>query len=271
MTAPAAVADLALVEAGDILGTGCRERTGPGDEALLDFWVPASSAHAAELEAALRARGIDARVEAHPEGDGWRTAMLAFHRPGEVEGRLLVRPPWEEPRPPLLDVEIDPGMAFGTAQHATTRGCLALLAGLPVAGPVLDAGCGTGVLAIAARRLGFAEVTAVDSDPLSVDATVANARRNGVALTVARRTIGADPLPVAEVLLANLTGTVLRALASALPAPAPRRAIASATPTRSRWSGLAAVTGHSRRRVSAGSRPARPRTAGRGRPRGSCG
>lgn len=227
MTAPGADADLALVEAGEILGTGCRERTGPGGEALLDFWVAAHAARPAELESALRARGIDARVEAHPEGDEWRTAMLVFHRPVEVGGRLLVRPPWEPPRPPLLDVEIDPGMAFGTAQHATTRNCLALLAGLPVVGPVLDAGCGTGVLSIAARRLGFPDVTAVDFDPLSVDATVANARRNGVALTVGRRTIGADRLPVAEVLLANLTGTVLRALAPALPAPAPRWTIAS--------------------------------------------
>jgi len=227
VTAPAADAEMALVEAGEILGTGCRERTGPGGEALLDFWVAASTARPGALESGLRARGIDARVEAHPEGDEWRTAMLEFHRPVEVEGRLLVRPPWEAPRPPLLDVEIDPGMAFGTAQHATTRTCLTLLAGLPVAGPVLDAGCGTGVLSIAARRLGFADVTAVDFDPLSVDATVANARRNGVALTVARRTIGADPLPAAEVLLANLTGTVLRALAHALPAPAPRWTIAS--------------------------------------------
>ena len=66
-----------------------------------------------------------------------------------------MRPPWEPPRPPLLDVEIDPGMAFGTAQHATTRACLTLLAGLPAGGPLLDAGCGSGVLSVAARRLGW--------------------------------------------------------------------------------------------------------------------
>ncbi len=117
--------------------------------------------------------------------------MLAFHRPVEVAGRLLVRPPWEPPRAGLLDVEIDPGMAFGTAQHGTTRACLELLAGLP--GPragLLDAGCGSGVLSIAARRLGFDPVWSVDFDPLAVDATIANARRNGVGLRVARRTIG---------------------------------------------------------------------------------
>ena len=227
MAVPAAEAEIAVAEACDILGAGCRERAGAVGEALIDLWVPAPSARPRALEDALRARGIDARVEASPEGEEWRTAMLAFHRPVEVAGRLLVRPSWEAPRPPLLDVEIDPGMAFGTAQHATTRTCLTLLAGLPVRGDVLDAGCGTGVLAIAARRLGFAHVTAVNADPLAVDATILNARRNGVALTVARRVIGRDPLPAAEVLLANLTGSVLRMLAPALPAPAPRRVIAS--------------------------------------------
>jgi ribosomal protein L11 methyltransferase len=220
-------ADLAVAEACDAVGSGCRERTGPGGESLLDFWVPASSATPRVLEGLLRGRGIEARVEVATEGDEWRTAMAAFHQPLEVSGRLLVRPPWVAPRPPLLDVEIEPGMAFGTAQHATTRTCLTLLASLPVEGRVLDAGCGTGVLAIAARRLGFEDVYGFDFDQLAVDATADNARRNGVGLTVARRMIGADRLPPADVLLANLTGSVLRALAPALAAPAPRRVIAS--------------------------------------------
>src|SRR5690606_664719 len=106
--------------------------------------------------------------------------MRAFHTPVEVAGRLRVRPPWEPPREGLLDVVIDPGMAFGTAQHATTRACLELLCGLPAGGPLVDAGCGSGVLSVAARRLGFGPVWAIDSDPLSVEATVGNARRNGV-------------------------------------------------------------------------------------------
>lgn len=212
--------------AGEILGTGCRESEGP-DGVVLDFWVPAGRARPEELRAALGAAGIGARVEAHPEGEGWRTAMHDFHRPVEVAGRLLVRPPWSPPRAGLLDVEIEIGMAFGTAQHATTRTCLEMLAALAPAGAVLDAGCGTGVLAIAARRLGFGPVAAIDFDPLCVAATVANARRNGVALTVARRTIGADPVPRCDVLLANLTATVLAELARALPAPAPGVAILS--------------------------------------------
>ena len=228
MTAPAAVADLALVEASEALGCGCMEATGPGGDAVLDFWVPAPGPDPRELEARLAGRGVPAHVAARPQDDGWRRAMLEFHRPVEVAGRLLVRPPWEAPRPPLLDVAIDPGMAFGTAQHGTTRACLALLAGLPPArGGALDAGCGSGVLSIAARRLGFDPVWSIDFDPLAVEATIANARRNGVGLRVGRRTIGRDPLPATPLVLANLTATVLRLLAPALPEPGPDHLIAS--------------------------------------------
>lgn len=228
MIAPAALADLALVEASEALGCGCMEGTGPAGDAVLDFWVPAPGPDPDALAARLAARGVPARVSTAAEDGAWRDAMAAFHRPVEVAGRLLVRPPWEAPRPPLLDVEIDPGMAFGTAQHGTTRACLAMLAGLPVdAGGALDAGCGSGVLSIAARRLGWNPVWSLDADPLAVAATVANARRNGVSLRVAPRMIGRDPLPAAPLVLANLTATVLRLLAAALPEPAPRHLIAS--------------------------------------------
>ncbi len=228
MTVAAADAEIAAIEAAEILGGGCRESAGAGGEAVLDFWVASGpAADPAALRAALRLRGVAAAVSAAAEDPSWIDAMHRFHRPVEVAGRLLVRPPWEPPRPPLLDVEIDPGMAFGTAQHATTRSCLELLAALPAGGPALDAGCGSGILAIAARRLGFDPVWAVDSDPLCVSATIANARVNGVGLRVGRRTVGADRLPAAPVLLANLTGTVLRLLAGALPTPAPRALIAS--------------------------------------------
>jgi len=129
-----------------------------------------------------------------------------------------------------VDVVVDPGMAFGTGQHATTRSCLELLAGLAAEAPgasALDAGCGSGVLAIAARRLGLDPVWALDADPLCVAATLANARRNGVGLRVARRAVGADRLPAADLVLANLTGSLLRDLAVALPEPAPRALVAS--------------------------------------------
>jgi ribosomal protein L11 methyltransferase len=204
------------------------EEDGPDGTVRLSLWTTPGSAGPRRLRAALAVAGIPATVEAAPEDRSWQDAMRRFHRPVEIAGTLLVRPPWEAPRPGLLDVEIDPGMAFGTAQHATTRACLTILAGVTgPGGSLLDVGCGSGVLSVAARRLGWDPVTAIDHDPLSVAATTANARRNGVALTVARRAIGGDPLPAASVVLANLTGTVLRALAGALPEPAPRILIAS--------------------------------------------
>jgi ribosomal protein L11 methyltransferase len=230
LTATVAVADaeVALAEACAALGTGCVEEDGPGGTVRLTFWTAAGSADADRLRAALLGARIHAALDESAEGQAWEDATRRFHRPVEIAGRLLVRPPWEPPRPPLLDVEIDPGMAFGTAQHATTRACLTLLAGITgPGGSLLDVGCGSGVLSVAARRLGWTPVTAIDHDPLCVDATLANARRNGVELTVARRTIGRDRLPAASVVLANLTGTVLRALADALPEPAPRILIVS--------------------------------------------
>jgi ribosomal protein L11 methyltransferase len=222
----AADAEAATAEACAALGTGCLEEEGPDGTVRLVLWAAPGSADPQRVRDALGAAGIGATFETAPEDPSWQDATRRFHRPVEIARRLLVRPPWEPPRPPLLDVEIDPGMAFGTAQHATTRACLTLLAGLPAAGALLDAGCGSGVLAIAARRLGFDPVVAVDNDPLSVVATVANARRNGVGMTVGRRAIGRDPLPATPTVLANLTGTVLRMLAAALPGP-PAHLIAS--------------------------------------------
>jgi ribosomal protein L11 methyltransferase len=219
-------AERAIAEACAALGSGCREDLA-GGEALLDFWVDERAADAEGLRELLAASGLEARVEARPDEGGWRDAVAAFHRPVEVAGRILVRPPWAPARPPLLDVAIDPGMAFGTGQHATTRDCLELLASLPAGGSLVDAGCGSGVLAIAARRLGFDPVWAIDADPLAVEATLGNARRNGVGLRVARRTIGEGALPAGDVVLANLTGGLLAELASALAEPGPRALVAS--------------------------------------------
>lgn len=217
-------------EAAARIGAGFRETElrGTGD-VLLEFWVPREHARVAgaRLRSLLAGLGVAGEVEDAPEDGRWRTAMHEAHRPVVVADRLLVRPPWTPADPALLDVVIDPGMAFGTAQHGTTRLCLRMLCALPSGGSLLDAGCGTGVLAIAARRLGFDPVTAVDFDQLAVDATIANARANGVGLTVGRRTIGHDPLPAADVVMANLTATVLARLAAALPAPAPAHMVLS--------------------------------------------
>jgi ribosomal protein L11 methyltransferase len=134
---------------------------------------------------------------------GWNEAWKRFHKPVRV-GRLWLGPPWESPDADAVPVVIDPGLAFGTGSHATTRLCLQLLLGRTT-GSVLDLGCGSGVLAVAAAQLGFAPVTAVDMDPLAVEAAGANARRNRVEIDVRCADVFADELPQAELALVNIT------------------------------------------------------------------
>ena len=115
-------------------------------------------------------------------GRGWRS----FHRPLDV-GPLRVRPPWEPPREGALDVVIDPGQAFGTGSHATTRLTLELLAdAASPSGALADWGCGSGILAIAAAKLGWAPVLACDIEAESVERAREGAEANGVTLEVTR-------------------------------------------------------------------------------------
>jgi ribosomal protein L11 methyltransferase len=155
--------------------------------------------------------------------DDWSERWKQFHHPLVLGERLAVRPPWEQPIGAAIELVIDPAQAFGTGAHATTRLCLELLLTLadasPWRGPLLDLGCGSGVLAIAGTKLGFEPVTAVDFDPLSVEATVANAAVNDVALDVARCDLRSDPVPQAPIVLANLLRPLLLDYARALAAP----------------------------------------------------
>jgi ribosomal protein L11 methyltransferase len=112
--------------------------------------------------------------------EGWEDGWRAFHR-GVRIGRFWVGPPWEEPPAGALAVVIDPGRAFGTGAHATTRLCLELLQEVEPTS-LLDVGCGSGVLSVAAAKLGFAPVTAVDIDEVARETTRANAAANGVAV-----------------------------------------------------------------------------------------
>ena len=116
-------------------------------------------------------------------------------------GRLWIGPPWCEPEQPA--VVIDPGRAFGTGAHGSTRAALELLQTLEPAA-ALDLGCGSGVLSIAALKLGFGPVHAFDIDPLAVSATAENAARNGVEVPAERRDVLVDPLPETPLWLANL-------------------------------------------------------------------
>jgi ribosomal protein L11 methyltransferase len=165
--------------------------------------------------------------------DDWATRWRSFHRPVEITATLYVRPPWHPPPPAssgLIDIAIDPGQAFGTGAHATTQLCLQLLVSLAQAGeatgPLLDLGTGSGVLAIAAAKLGFDPVAALDHEQESVLAALENARANGVTLAVSHADLGVDELPAAPVIAANLLRPLLLELARRLREP-PRLLIAS--------------------------------------------
>jgi ribosomal protein L11 methyltransferase len=140
---------------------------------------------------------------------GWEDKWRAFHRPVQV-GKLWVGPPWEEAPAGVPAVVIDPGRAFGTGSHPTTRLCLAALQELEPR-PLLDVGCGSGVLSIAAARLGFGPVTAVDVEGSSIEATRANAEANGISVDV--RLVAADErLPPARLAVANISLESIEAL-----------------------------------------------------------
>lgn len=151
-------------------------------------------------------------VEVAPVEPGWEDGWRAFHRPARAGG-LWIGPPWERPGPGELAVVIDPGRAFGTGAHPTTRLCIELLA-RSERGSLLDIGCGSGVLSIAASHLGFDPVRALDNDPVAVETTIANAEVNGVFIDVILLDGESDELPRADVAVANvLLAPVERVLA----------------------------------------------------------
>ena len=144
--------------------------------------------------------------------DGWSSGWRSFFKPVELSRLLIVTPWMRVPEQDRATIVIDPGLAFGTGGHATTRLVLGLLErraierGLPA--EVLDVGAGSGVLAIAAIKLGAESALAIDNDPAAVIATVQNATANGVAgavearLGTAAEVAGAFPLVLANIELA---------------------------------------------------------------------
>ena len=146
-------------------------------------------------------------VEVEDVAEGWEDAWRSFHHGVQV-GRMWVGPPWEA-------IVVDPGRAFGTGAHPTTRLTLELLQTFQP-GSFLDVGCGSGVLSIGAAKLGFAPVLAVDVDPEAVDVARANARANGVAIEACVLDALAERPPAAEVAVANIALDVVEALGSRL-------------------------------------------------------
>ena len=155
-------------------------------------------------------------VAAEDVADDWAERWREFHH-GLRVGRLWVGPPWEEPPADALAVVIDPGRAFGTGAHPTTRLVLELLQDVEPTS-LVDVGCGSGVLSIAAAKLGFTPVRALDLDEVALEVTAANAAANGVEVEPV-----SDP-PPADLAVMNIALDVVEAL---LPTLAVRRAIVS--------------------------------------------
>jgi len=142
--------------------------------------------------------------------EDWQDRWRQFHKPVRV-GSLWIGPPWETPDDAAIAVVIDPGRAFGTGGHPTTQLCLQLLENEERAS-VLDVGCGSGVLSIAAAKLGFDPVTVLDFDPQAVEATERNALDNGVVVDVSQADLREDALPEAALALANIAAEAVVAL-----------------------------------------------------------
>jgi ribosomal protein L11 methyltransferase len=219
----------------DLVDEGLGARVDASRPAVVRGYVPAADPSAAEAAAtqvadalghlqAFDLRGIGELRARIVHAADWAEAWKAFFPVLRVGRRLVIRPTWRDhrARPDDVVIALDPGMAFGTGLHPTTRLCLAALEPLAddgrLAGArVLDVGCGSGILAIAALRLGAATALGVDTDPIAIESTLANARRNRLGRRIEAREgsvpTGGRPF---DVVVANLTAGVLVPLAPSL-------------------------------------------------------
>jgi ribosomal protein L11 methyltransferase len=227
-------ADVVLAELLELAPGGVEETDLP--DGVIEYAVYGAPGELPDLpDVQAAAGGALVEVVTTEVADDWADRWRQFHRPIEIGGRLYVRPPWEPAREDMMDLVIDPGQAFGTGAHHTTRLCLELLAGeavpeAPGVAGVMDLGCGSGVLAIAAAKLGWGPVAGVDHELESVRATAENATANGVTVAVERfDLIRGGPAPTAPLVLANLLRPLLLCVARAgfAAGEAPRTLIAS--------------------------------------------
>src|SRR3954469_1596082 len=212
--APAEQAEIVLAALVELAPSGVEQVDGDDFTEFALYGAPGELPSFPEGEADVG--GIVVQVSGREVPDDWSERWKRFHRPVLIGGRIYVRPPWEEPavRPGVTEIVIDPGQAFGTGTHPTTALCLELMLDLELGGSFADLGCGSGVLAIAAAKLGFAPVTAVDAERQAVEATNRNARDNGVVLDrVERHDLRGDSAPLADVVAANLMRPLLLRIA----------------------------------------------------------
>ena len=221
-------AELVLAELTVLAPNGVEEERGPGYVEYAIYGGEGELPELGEIDAAVGAGRVE--VSATEVPDDWADRWRDFHKPLLVGGRLWLRPSWEPPRDGAVDVVVDPGRAFGTGAHPTTRLCLELLLELDAGGALSDLGTGSGVLAIAAAKLGWGPVRGYDHEPAAIEAAAANAAANGVEIELERANLRERLPRLAPTAVANMTSPILAAVAAELArggGPAPRTLVCS--------------------------------------------
>lgn len=218
-------AELVLAELTVLAPNGVEEERGPGFVEYAIYGGEGELPELGEVDAVLGGGRVEVSSTEVP--DDWADRWRDFHKPLLVAERLWLRPSWEPPRDGALDLVVDPGRAFGTGAHPTTRLCLEYLLELEVAGgatgSLTDLGCGSGVLAIAAAKLGWGSVAGYDHSDDAIEAATANAAANGVELDLERVNLRERLPPLAPTVVANLTAPILHAVASRLCSASPSK------------------------------------------------
>jgi ribosomal protein L11 methyltransferase len=222
-------AEIVLAELTVLAPNGVEEERGPGYVEYAIYGGEGEVPELGELEAAAGEGLVEVVSTEVP--DDWADRWQDFHKPLLVGDRLWLRPSWEEPREGAVDLIVDPGRAFGTGAHPTTRLCLEYLLELAAAGeadgPLVDLGTGSGVLAIAAAKLGWSPVAGYDHEPASIEAATANAGVNGVEVSFVSCDLRQRLPPLAPVTVANMTAPVLRDVAALVAGPPPSALVLS--------------------------------------------
>jgi ribosomal protein L11 methyltransferase len=223
-------AELVLAELTVLAPNGVEEERGPGFVEYAIYGGEGELPELGEIGAAVGEGRVEVSSAEIP--DDWADRWRDFHKPLLVGDRLWLRPSWEQPRHGAIDVVVDPGQAFGTGAHPTTRLCLEFLLELEAAGeasgPLTDLGTGSGVLAIAAAKLGWGPIHAYDYELPALEAAAANAAANRVELTLERINLRERLPSLALTVVANMTSPILRAVAVRLAADgAPRTLVCS--------------------------------------------
>lgn len=213
-------AEFVLAELTVLAPNGVEEERGPGYVEYAIYGGEGELPELGQIEAAA-GNGL-VEVQSTEVPDDWADRWQDFHKPLLVGERLWLRPSWEPPHddPAVVDVVVDPGRAFGTGAHPTTRLCLEYLLELADAGeaggPLADLGTGSGVLAIAAAKLGWNPVRGYDHEDAAIEAAATNAEVNRVSIAFECRNLRESLPELAPTTVANMTAPILREIAARL-------------------------------------------------------